>query len=119
MLGDNGPPSAGITNHVFNEQVLSMEVELFGQGRQRRAAASAAVARTEYEIATQEVLTAIGVLRAYETVLYREQKLRLLEETVRLSEQVVTQASKLQKARWSAQPTCYLPAQNWTPPALK
>jgi cobalt-zinc-cadmium efflux system outer membrane protein len=86
VLGVNGE---GVTNRVFNEHVVAMQLELCGQGKYRRAAAAAAVTRTEWEVAAQEVATAISVLRAYDTVLYREQKLRVLEETVRLSEQLV------------------------------
>jgi outer membrane protein TolC len=98
VLGVNGPASSGITNHVFNEHYAVVPVELFGQGKQRRAAATAAVTRTEWEIAAQEMTTAIGVLRAYDAVLYRQQKLRLLEETVRLNEVVVKQGRKLADA---------------------
>src|SRR5262249_8040386 len=95
VLGVNGPADSGITNHVFNEHVLSLQLELRGQGRQRRAAAAAAVTRTEWEIAVQEVATAVGVIRAYDAVLYRQQKLEVLEETVRLNERVVEQGQRL------------------------
>jgi outer membrane protein, heavy metal efflux system len=98
VLGVNGPAESDVTNHVFNEHVVTLQLELFGQGKQRRAAAEAAVTRTEWEIAAQELATATSVVRAYDTVLYREQKLRILEETVRLSEQLVEQGRQLANA---------------------
>jgi cobalt-zinc-cadmium efflux system outer membrane protein len=84
-----------VTNPAFNEHYATLQIELFGQGRYRRSAAAAAVTRTEWEIAAQELTTAISVIRAYDTVLYREQKLQVLEETARLSEQVVEQGKRL------------------------
>ena len=98
VLAVNGPPASGITNHVFTEHYAVLPLELFGQGKHRRAAAAAAVTRAEWEIAAQELITATALLRAYDMVLYREQKLRLLEETVRLSEQVVKQGRRLADA---------------------
>jgi cobalt-zinc-cadmium efflux system outer membrane protein len=84
-----------VTNHVFNEHYVTLQLEIRGQRRERLAAAGAAVTRTEWEIAGQEVATAVGVIRAYNTVLYRQQKLQILEETVRLNEQVVSTGQRL------------------------
>jgi outer membrane protein TolC len=94
-LGVNGPASAGVTNHLFNENYAVLQIELFGQGAYRRAAADAAVTRTEWEIATQEIATAVSVVRAYDTVLYREQKLKVIDETIRLNEELVAQGRRL------------------------
>jgi cobalt-zinc-cadmium efflux system outer membrane protein len=99
VLGVNGPAESGVTNHVFNEHSVTLQLELFGQGKHRRAAADAAVTRTEWEIAAQELGTATSVVRAYDTVLYREQKLRILDETVRLSEQLVEIGRQLADAQ--------------------
>ncbi len=84
-----------VANHVFNEHYVSFQLEVRGQGKQRRAAAAAGVTRTEWEIAAQELTTVVAVIRAYNTLLYRQQKLQVLEETVRLSELVVTQGRQL------------------------
>jgi cobalt-zinc-cadmium efflux system outer membrane protein len=92
VLGANGED---VTNHVFNEHYFTVQIELRGQWRERRAAACAALTRTEWEIAAQEVATAVGVVRAYDTVLYRQQKLQILEQTIRLNEQVVDQGKRL------------------------
>ena len=97
-LGVNGPTSAGITSHFFTENYSVLPLELNGQGRERRASAAATATRTEWEIAGQEVATAILVLRAYDTVLYREQKLKVLEDTVAFSEQVLKQTRRLADA---------------------
>src|SRR5438045_1658695 len=70
-----------VGNHVFNEHSVTLQLEVRGQGKQRRAAAAAALTRAEWEIAAQEVATAVAVIRAYDTVVYRQQKLQVLEET--------------------------------------
>jgi cobalt-zinc-cadmium efflux system outer membrane protein len=98
VRGVNGPAEAGITNHVSTQATVQVDVEVRGQWRDRRAAASAGVTRTEWEIADQEVTTAVAVIRAYNTVLYRQQKLDILEETVRLNEQIVARGQELRLA---------------------
>jgi outer membrane protein TolC len=95
VMGDGGPTSAGITNRVFNEHVVRLDLELRGQGKHRRAAAAAALSRTDWEIATQEVAVAVSAIRAFDTVLYRKRKLDVLEETVRLNEHTVEQVRRL------------------------
>jgi outer membrane protein TolC len=82
----SGPESAGITNVVDIEEFLFLEIELRNQGAIRRQQADAALSRTEWEIATQEGALAVKVLRFYEGVLYRREKLKLVEEAVRLNE---------------------------------
>jgi outer membrane protein TolC len=95
VWGDWGPRSAGITNHVFQEHTSRLDVELLGQGGHRRDQAQAALSRTEWEIANQEVLTAIQVVRAFDTVLYRQERLRIQEEMLRLQEQVMEKVEPL------------------------
>jgi len=91
----NGPPAAGITNGLPLEHILLWEVELQHQGRYRRRAACAALSRTDWEIANQEQSLAVQVIRAYLGVVYRQKKLRLLEQTQRLNEQLVADVAKL------------------------
>jgi outer membrane protein TolC len=95
VWGDNGPTAAGVTNHVFNEHTMRLDLELFHQGRYRRATARAALTRTEWEIAAQELLTSIQVARAFNAVLYRQGKYRLLEETAKFQEQTAGYIGKL------------------------
>jgi cobalt-zinc-cadmium efflux system outer membrane protein len=90
-----GPVSAGITNRVSNEHKLLFEVEVRGQGKHRRQAAQAAVSRADWEIAFQEAALAVRVARAFNAVLYRKEKLRLIEETVQVNEREVEQVRKL------------------------
>jgi cobalt-zinc-cadmium efflux system outer membrane protein len=90
-----GPAEAGITNPVSNEHKILLEVEVWGQGRHRRQAAQAALSRTDWEIAFQEVALAVRVARAFNAVLYRQEKLRLIEETVRVNEEAAQQVRKL------------------------
>jgi cobalt-zinc-cadmium efflux system outer membrane protein len=84
-----------VTNRVFNEHYVTLPIEIRGQWRARRSVAAAGVNRTEWEIAAQELSTAVAVVRAYNTVQYRQQKLDILDETVRLNELVVNQGRQL------------------------
>jgi outer membrane protein TolC len=95
VMAASGPSEAGITNRVFNEHTMRLDLELRGQGKYRRGAARAALSRTDWEIAVQEILVAVQAVRAFNTALYRREKLRVLEETVRLQEQVVEQVNRL------------------------
>ncbi len=95
VRGTTGPESAGITNRVSNEHKLLLELEVRGQGTHRRQAALAALSRTDWEIAFQEVALAVRVIRAFDAVLYRQEKLRLTEETVRLNAQAAEQVKRL------------------------
>jgi outer membrane protein TolC len=95
IQGASGPASAGITNNLPLEHVLLWEVELQHQGRYRRDQACAALSRTDWEIAHQEQTLAVQVIRAYYAVVYRQEKLRLLEQTQRLNDQLIEDVSKL------------------------
>jgi cobalt-zinc-cadmium efflux system outer membrane protein len=95
IQGAEGPRSATITNRVPLEHLLLWEVELWHQGRYRRAAAAAALSRTEWEVAYQEQTLAVQVIKAYATLLYRREKLRLLEETLRFNQQLVKDVQRL------------------------
>ena len=92
---NGGPSSAGIENRVFNEHYVTLELELRGQGRIRRAAASATATRIDWEIAQQEMAVSIAVIRAYNTVLYRQKKLEALDETIKLNEEVAEHVRRL------------------------
>ncbi|MGH7225785.1 MAG: TolC family protein, partial [Gemmataceae bacterium] len=91
----NGPNSAGVTNHVFQEHTARLDLEWRHQGRHRRSMAAAALTRTQWEIAAQELLVSIQVVRAYNTLLYRQSKYRLMEEGVAITEQVADNTRKL------------------------
>jgi outer membrane protein TolC len=95
VWGANNPPGAGVTNHVFNEHTSRIDVEWRGQGKHRRSMAQAALSRTEWEIATQEVLVGIQVVRAFDTVLYRQEKLRVQEDLLHLQEEVMKKVEPL------------------------
>jgi outer membrane protein TolC len=95
VLPDAGPRSAGITNPVLVQDTFRLDLELRGQGKFRRQAASAALSRTEWEIAFQEMTMVVRVGRAFNTYLYRQGKLRLVEETLRLQEETEKQVRRL------------------------
>jgi cobalt-zinc-cadmium efflux system outer membrane protein len=90
-----GPEQAGVTNKYPVESLLLMEVELHGQGKHRREAAAAALSRTEWEVAAQEQELAGQVVKAYTGLLYRQEKLRLAQETLKLNEQFVDDVRRL------------------------
>jgi cobalt-zinc-cadmium efflux system outer membrane protein len=94
----DGPASAGITNRVSNEHKLAIDLELRGQGRYRRQGAYAALTRTDWEIAALETSLAVHVVRAYYAILYRREKLKLIEEGVRLNEKAAEDVKKLRDA---------------------
>ncbi len=95
VQANSGPASAGITNLVANEHLLLLELELRGQGTYRREGAYAAQSRTDWEIAHQEILLSIRVIRAFEGVLYRQEKLDLLNQTIELDRQTLELVRKL------------------------
>jgi cobalt-zinc-cadmium efflux system outer membrane protein len=94
----NGPSSAGITNRVALNHIFLLELEIRGQGTYRRQAARAAVSRTDWEIAHQEVLLAVRAIRAYQAVLYREKKLDLMRQTIQINERAGAQVDKMVRA---------------------
>jgi cobalt-zinc-cadmium efflux system outer membrane protein len=91
----SGPELAGVTNNVPVESLLLFEVEVRGQKHIRKEGAAAAMSRTEWEIAAQEQALAAQVIRAYANLLYRHEKLRLLEETLKFNEGLVTDVRRL------------------------
>jgi outer membrane protein TolC len=93
----NGPAAAGVTNAILNEHKILLELELHGQRNYRRNAAAAALTRTEWEVARQEVLLASRVLWAFDGVLYRQEKLRLSDERIMLNSVAADQISKLRE----------------------
>jgi cobalt-zinc-cadmium efflux system outer membrane protein len=95
VFGDNGPESAGVTSHVAMEQRVAIDIEWNGQGTYRQQAAEAGLSRTDFEIANSELTLAIRTARAFSGVLYRQQKLRLVEETIKLNEEAAAQVAKL------------------------
>jgi cobalt-zinc-cadmium efflux system outer membrane protein len=95
----DGPISATITNRVPTEQNLIFPVEIRGQRTFRRQDAAAGLSRTDWEIADQELDLAVRVIRAFDTVLYHEAKLRVLEETLRVNEQSAGRVKQMVEAR--------------------
>jgi cobalt-zinc-cadmium efflux system outer membrane protein len=92
---NSGPASATITNKVATEHLFLLELELHGQGRYRRQEAAALLSRTEWEIATHELALMVRVIRAYQNLLYQQERLRLIEATIRLNEDLLEKTQKL------------------------
>jgi cobalt-zinc-cadmium efflux system outer membrane protein len=97
VFGVSAPDSAGVTNRVPNEHKLLFELEIRGQGKYRQQVAHAALSRTEWEIAFQETTLAVRVARAFYAALYRQEKLKLVEDTIRLNEEAAKQVASLIK----------------------
>jgi outer membrane protein TolC len=94
----NGPPAAGVLNHFTYEHRFFLDLEVCGQGRIRRQGAAATLSRTDWEIAFQEMTLVARVARAYGGVLYRQEKLCLVEETISINQQGAENVQKLLKA---------------------
>jgi cobalt-zinc-cadmium efflux system outer membrane protein len=92
------PVNAGASNQEPVENTVTLEMELRGQARHRKAAAAAALSRTEWEIAAQELSLVIRVVRAFDTVVYRYQKNKLILDTIELDEKTADKAHELVKA---------------------
>lgn len=90
-----GATGIDVTNPLVQAHKITVDVELFGQRRFRKQAAYAALTRTEWDIATQELLVAVASNRAYNSVLYRQRKLEVLEDTIKLNELTVEHVKKL------------------------
>lgn len=90
-----GPISAAITSRVASEQVITMEIEVHHQRRYREEAAGAALSRTEWEISFQEASLGVRVLRAFDNQLYRQEKLKLIEQTVKLNQEAAGNVRQL------------------------
>jgi outer membrane protein TolC len=95
----DGPISATITNRVPMEQNLIFPVEIRGQRTFRRQDAAASLSRTDWEIADQELALAVRVIRAFDTVLYHEAKLKVLEETFRVNQRSADRVKQMVEAR--------------------
>ena len=90
-----GPPSAGVTNSVFTTARVAIEAEVRGQRAFRQQAAFAALTRTEWEVASQEITFAINTVRAFDGLVYRQAKLALTEEFVKLNQKASEQVKEL------------------------
>ncbi len=98
VTGVTGPYYASVSNFVYQEHYISLELEVCGQGGHRRAAAEASASRSEWEICQQELAVSITVIKAYNAVLYRTKKLEFLEELIRTNEGGVEQLRKQAEA---------------------
>jgi cobalt-zinc-cadmium efflux system outer membrane protein len=91
----NDDPAQGVTNPVANTHQVTLEVQLFHQQRYRQQGALAALTRTEWEIAAQEQSFSIQAIRAFDGLLYRQGKLAVNEEFLRLNQKAADQVKEL------------------------
>jgi cobalt-zinc-cadmium efflux system outer membrane protein len=94
----DGPAIATVVNHFDHEHTILLELELHGQRRYRRCEAQAGLRKTDWDIATQELALAVRTVRAYQTLIYRRQKLELLGEFEKLDRQGVDRVNQLVQA---------------------
>ena len=80
------PVSEGAFNQEPVENTVTLELEVRGQGAIRRAQARAALTRTDWEIADKEATLAVRVVRAFDTVIYRWRKAKLVQDTIDLNQ---------------------------------
>ena len=93
-----GSEIAGIFNHEPVENTVLLEVEIRGQGKYRKAAATAALSRTDWDVANQETALAVRVVRAFDGVIYHYQKIQLLSDTLALDKGLANLAPDLVRA---------------------
>jgi cobalt-zinc-cadmium efflux system outer membrane protein len=84
-----------VTNSVPSQHQVTLELEILGQRHFRKQAAFAALTRTDWEIAFQEVTFAVNAVRAFDSLLYRQAKLGVVEEFLRLNEKATEQVGQL------------------------
>jgi cobalt-zinc-cadmium efflux system outer membrane protein len=95
ILGVKGSDPAVDLLPVSNSHKVTIDVELLGQRSFRKQAAFAALTRTDWEIAFQEVTFAVNAIRAYDNLLYRHGKLSVTEEFLRLNQKGAEQVRQL------------------------
>jgi outer membrane protein, heavy metal efflux system len=95
IFGAGGPRDAGVTNQVPSQYLLTVPLEVRRQGQFRREAAAASLSRAEWEVVQRETALALQVAKAFRGVLYRERKLSLIEEAIRLNQESAEQVRKL------------------------
>jgi cobalt-zinc-cadmium efflux system outer membrane protein len=88
-------PNGTVTNSFPQQHQVTLEIELFHQRAYRQQEAFAALSRTDWEIAAQELGFAINAIRAFDAVLYRERKLAVAQEFLRLNQQGADQVKQL------------------------
>ena len=92
------PVFEGATNQEPVESTVTMELELRGQRAFREAQAQAALSRTDWDIANQELALAVRTVRAFDAVVYRFRKNKLALDTIDLNQKTYDQAQELEKA---------------------
>lgn len=95
VLYAKGNEPGAVTNSVPQTRQLTLEVQLFHQQRYRQEAAFAAFTRTDWEIVAQELAFSVNAIRAFDALLYRQGKLAVTEEFLRLNEKAAEQVKQL------------------------
>src|SRR5438874_2273541 len=90
-----GPSGSPVANPFVQQHQVTLEVELFHQRAYRQQEAYAALSRTDWEIAAQELGFAVNAVRAFDAVLYRQRKLAVAQEFLRLNQQGADQVMQL------------------------
>ena len=90
-----GPLGLPAENPFLQTHQVTLEVQLLHQQRYRQQAAFAALGRTDWEIAAQELTFAVNAVRAFDAVLYRQGKLAVTEEFLRINQQGADQVKQL------------------------
>jgi len=88
VLYAKGNEPGAVTNSVPETHQLTLEVQLFHQQRYRQQAAFAALTRTDWEIASQELAFSINAIRTFDTVLYRQGSSTIRDIQTKLDEEM-------------------------------
>jgi cobalt-zinc-cadmium efflux system outer membrane protein len=95
IVGVKGSDPAVDLESVAQAYKVTLDVEVRQQRAHRKQAALAALTRTDWEIATQELAFAVNAIRAFDNFLYRQGKLAVTEEFLKLNQQGADQVKQL------------------------
>lgn len=94
----------GVLRHFTIAGSVTLELEVFHQRAKRIEAARANLSKTEWDIAAQELSVAVRAVRAFNTAIYRKEKLELLQAYLGLSEQALRELKELWKKKKEKEP---------------
>ena len=99
-----GTIDTGVISHFTFAGAVTLELEMFGQRGQRVRVAEAGLSRAEYEIAAQEFNVAVRTIRAFNATIYRTEKIKLLADNLRLTQQAIEDVKDVWKKKKEKEP---------------
>ena len=95
LLRASGGDPGSVTNSYVRIHLVGIDVQIMHQQRYRQQAAYALLKRTDWEISAQELLAAVTAIRSFDTVVYRQGKVALAEEFLRINQKSAERVKQL------------------------